>query len=209
MMRRRVPLLMAAGACVAVSVLGVLLTRDVGRWQTAFRSGDLKAADTSYGARPSWSAHETVPFGLARRLLAVDDDLAFRQAVGLFRRANTAIPSFNGGLEGTALRVAAEASLAHEIRTDGDRARASTAANLLGVLAVADATTVGQEATPIERSFFEFEDAIHLDPGNEQAKANLELVYQLKAPPNSLHGNARRRGRSHSGASASSPGHGY
>jgi hypothetical protein len=209
MTRRRLLLLVAAGVCVAVAVFAALLAGDVGRWQAAFRAGDVEAADASFGARPSWAAHETVPFGLARGLLAVDDDLAFRRAVALFRRAHTAVPSFNSGLEGTSLRVQAEAALAHEVRTDDNRSRASVAANLLGVLGVADATTPGQNGTPIERSIFEFEDAIHLQPGNEQAKANLELVYQLKAPPNSLRGAARRRGRSHSGASATSPGHGY
>jgi hypothetical protein len=209
MTRRRVLLLVAAGACVAVAAVAALLARDVSRWQSALRSGDVEAADASLGARPSWTAHESLPFGLARRLLAVDDDLAFRRGAALFRRAHTAIPSFNGGLEGTALRVAAEAALAHEIRTDGNRVRASAAANMLGVLAVADATAVGQGATPIERSFFEFEDAIQLDPADEAAKANLELVYQLKAPPNSLRGTNRKPGRSHAGASASSPGHGY
>jgi hypothetical protein len=202
-------LLTAAGACIALAVFAALLARDVGRRQEALRSGDVEAADARPVIAPSWAAHETVPFGLARRLLAVDDDLAFRRAVALFRRAHTQAPSFNLGLEGTSLRVQAEAALAHEVRTDGDRSRASVAANLLGVLAVVDATSAGEGATPIERSFFEFEDAIHLDPGNEQAKANLELVYQLRAPPNSLRGEPRRRGRSHSGASTTSPGHGY
>jgi hypothetical protein len=209
MTRQRVLLLAAAGVCIVVAVFVALLARDVGRRQAAFRSGDVEAADAGPVRTTSWAAHETVPFGLTRRLLAVDDDLAFRRAVTLFRRAHRQAPSFNLGIEGTSLRVQAEAALAHEVRTDGDRRRASVAANLLGVLAVVDATSAGEGATPIERSFFEFEDAIHLDPGNEQAKANLELVYQLKTPPNSLHGSPRRRGRSHSGASATSPGHGY
>lgn len=209
MTRRRVVLLAAAGACLAVAVLATLLARDVGGWQSALRAGDVQAAATTPRARPEWAAGEIVPFGLARRLLAVDDDLAFRRAVALFRQASTGIPSFDTGVEGTALRVEAETALAHEVRTDPDRTRASTAANLLGVLAAADSTSPAEGATPIERSIFEFVDAIHLDPGDEQAKANLELVYQLKAPPNSLRGNARRPGRSHSGASATEPGHGY
>ena len=63
--------------------------------------------------------------------------------------------------------------------------------------------------TPIERAIFQFQDAIHLDPANEDAKKNLELIYQLTAPPNTPTGTLRREGRSHSGASATSPGHGY
>lgn len=208
MTRRRSLLVAGAAACVATSVLAALLAIDAGSWQAAFRSGDVEAA-AGPRAKPAWTAGDIVPFGLSRRLLGVDDDLAFRRAVTLFRRARTGIPSFDTGVQGTALRVEAEAALAHVIRTDRDRARASTAANLLGVLAVADSSSPAEGATPIERSIFEFVDAIHLDPGDEQAKANLELVYQLKAPPNSLRGNARRPGRSHSGASATAPGHGY
>jgi hypothetical protein len=207
-MTRRVLLLAGAAACLALAVLAALLARDVGSWQRALRTGDVEAADVARRS-PRWTADELAPFGLARRLLAVDDDLAFRRAVALFRRAHTGIPSSDSGLEGTALRVAAEAALAYDVRTDRDSARASAAANLLGVLAVVDSSSVSEGATPIERSIFEFEDAVHLDPGNEQAKANLELVYQLIAPPNSLRGTEHRTGRTRGGASATSPGHGY
>ncbi len=56
---------------------------------------------------------------------------------------------------------------------------------------------------------FEFQDAIHLDPGNEQAKANLELVYQQQSVPNTLRGKPGQQRSSQSGASASAQGHGY
>jgi hypothetical protein len=209
MTRRRALLLAGAAACAGAAVFLALLARDVGRVQAALRTGDVQAADTRRTSLPSWSAHELLPFGLARRLLAVEDDLAFRRAVSLFNGAHTLIPSYDQGLEGTSLRVQAEAALAREIRTDANRPRAATAANLLGVLALADATSADQSSTPIERSIFEFQAAIHLDPDNEPAKANLELAYQLTAPPSSLRGNSPKRGRAHSGASASSPGHGY
>jgi hypothetical protein len=159
--------------------------------------------------RGPWTTSELAPFGLTRRLLGVDDDLAFRRAVAAFHRARTGIPSFDTGLQGTALRVAAEAELAREIRDDTNGPRASAAANLLGVLSVIDATSPAESQTPIERSIFEFEDAIHLDPGNEQAKTNLELLYQLASPPNAPQGSIFRQGHSHAGASASMPGHGY
>jgi hypothetical protein len=139
----------------------------------------------------------------------VNDDLAFRRSVALFRRAHTGVPSFDTGLQGTALRVEAEATLAHAIRDDRNTARAAAAENLLGILVVVDSTIPGGASTPIERAIFQFQDAIHLDPANEDAKKNLELIYQLTAPPNTPTGTLRREGRSHSGASATSPGHGY
>jgi hypothetical protein len=207
--RRRALLLAGAALCLAAAVIAALTARDVGAWRTAFRTGDVEAAAAAPGSVPSWHVTENAPFGLARSLLAVDGDLAFRRAVTLFRRAHTQIPSFDSGLNGTSLRIQAEAALAREIRTDGDRSRASAAANLLGVLAVLDSTSAAEGSTPIERGIFEFEDAIHLDPRNEEAKTNLELLYQVTSLPNTPRGSTRRPGQSHSGASATSPGHGY
>jgi hypothetical protein len=207
MTRRRCILVVSAALCLVLAALAALAARDAGEWQTAFRSGDVEAAATTRTATPSWSVRELAPFGMARRLLGVDDDLAFRHGVALFRRAQTGIASFDTGLIGTALRVQAEAGLARAIRADRDRKRAAAAENLLGILVVVDSTLPG--STPIERAIFQFQDAIHLDPANEDAKKNLELIYQLTAPPDTPRGSLRRAGRSHSGASATSPGHGY
>jgi hypothetical protein len=209
MSRRRAVLGALAALCLAGAVVAVLAARDAGAWQRALRAGDLEAAAGGSEPAPSWRAHESAPFGLGRRLLGIDDDLAFRRAVALFRRARTGIPSHDTGVEGTSLRVQAEAALAQSIRTDRNDARRSAAANLLGVLAVLDAGAPSGDSTPIDRAILEFQDAVRLDPADEQAKTNLELLYQLTAPPNTPRGSVRRSGRSHSGASAISPGHGY
>jgi hypothetical protein len=206
--RRRWFLVTAATACLVLAALAALAAGDVGEWQSALRRGDVEAASSDRNMSPSWSISELAPFGLARDLLGVSDDLAFRRGVALFRRAHTGIPSFEAGLEGSALRVQAETALARAIRSDHNGERAADAENLLGVLVVIDSTLPGG-STPIERAIFQFQDAIHLDPGNDDAKKNLELIYQLTAPPDTPRGSLRRAGRSHSGASATSPGHGY
>jgi hypothetical protein len=206
---RRWILVGAAAVCLVLAAFAAMAARDAGEWQTAFRRGDVEAAATGRNASASWSVEELVPFGLTRGILGVNDDLAFRRGVALFRRARTGIPSFDTGLRGTALRVQAEATLARAIRADKDATRAAAAENLLGILVVVDSTLPSGTSTPIERAIFQFRDAIHLDPSNEDAKKNLELIYQLTAPPNTLSGTLRREGRSHSGASATSPGHGY
>ena len=209
MNRRRWFLVTAAAACLVLAAFAALAASDVGEWQSALRRGDVEAVSTDRHRSPSWSISELAPFGFARDLLGVNDDLAFRRGVALFRRAHTGIPSFEAGLEGSALRVQAEAALARAIRSDHNGARASDAENLLGVLVVIDSTLPGGTSTPIERAIFQFQDAIHLDPTNDEAKKNLELIYQLTAPPDTPRGSLRRAGRSHSGASATSPGHGY
>jgi len=207
--RRRWILLAAAAVCLVLAAFAAMAASDIGEWQDALRRGDVEASSTDRHTTPSWSVDELVPFGIARGLLGVNDDLAFRRGVALFRQAHTGIASFEAGLEGSALRVQAEAQLARAIRSDRNAQRAAAAENLLGVLVVLDATVPGGTSTPIERAIFQFQDAIHLDPRIEDAKKNLELIYQLTAPPDTPRGSVRRPGRSHSGASATSPGHGY
>jgi hypothetical protein len=205
--RRRWILAAAAAVCLVLAAFAAMAARDVGEWQSELPSGDVETAATGLDLSPTWAVTELIPFGVARGLLGVDDDLAFRRAVALYRRARTGIPSFDLGLEGTALRVQAEAALARAIRADRDPRRAADAENLLGVLVVLDSTAPGA-TTPIERAIFQFQNAIHLDRGNDEAKKNLELIYQLTAP-DLPQGSLPRVGRSHSGASAVSPGHGY
>jgi hypothetical protein len=206
---RRKLLLGGAGACAAAAVLLALLARDVGRWPEALRTGDVAAADPAHAGLASWSADETLPFSPAQHLLGLGDDLAFRRAASLFRRAYPHDQEFESSPQGTAARVRAETALAHEIRTDPDRRRASTASNLLGILALVDVASSRNTQAPIDRSVFEFQDAIRLDPGNEQAKANLELLFQQTSYTTSVRGRERLQRSAHAGASASAPGHGY
>ena len=59
----------------------------------------------------------------------------------------------------------------------GDRRRGSEAANLLGILAFADSRPSGPTApAPVDQSVADFQAAVRLDPGNEDAKFNLELL---------------------------------
>ncbi len=206
--RRRILLGAAAALCLALAVVAVLAARDAGAWRDAIRAGDLADLTRTTGKAPTWRADETAPFGIGRRLLGVDDDLAYRRAIARFQLAHTGIPSFDTGLEGTDLRVEAEAALARVIRAEHDRRRASAAENLLGVLAVLDANQA-DGSTSVDRAVLEFQAAIRLDPANEQAKSNLELLYHLSAPPSSLRGSQRKSGNTHSGASALPAGKGY
>ena len=204
----RVLLLGAAAVCAVVAVLAAVLARDVGRQQTAIRAGDVAATGRPVAGDP-WAVDEALPFSPARSLLAVGDDLAYRRAVLLFRRAYTRDPEFERSPNGAAARLVAETALAHEIRTDTNRVRASAASNLLGILSFLDSAAAATGDNSVERSVFAFQDAIRRDPGNEQAKANLELSYRQGSLPQSVRGRERLQRSAHAGASASAPGHGY
>ena len=97
-----------AGAAAAILLALVLLAVavDVGRWRDTMRADDLAFRA---GSRPSWTAKELLPLGLAQRMLAVDDDRALRQAMVLFRQA----PSARRALEpGFARRERGDAEIA-------------------------------------------------------------------------------------------------
>jgi hypothetical protein len=198
-------LIAAAVVCGAAAVLLVLLARDVDRWETAMRAGDVAASPASAARQ----VDEALPFSPARGLLGLDDDIAYRRAAALFRRANGQDEEVRRTSEGGAARIRAEAALAEAIRTQGDRARASAASNLLGVLAFVDAANAQTGNAAVERSVLAFQDALRLDRSNADAKTNLELLYQRIASTSSVRGRERLQRSAHAGASVSEAGHGY
>jgi hypothetical protein len=206
--RRATALLVASGVCAALAVVLALFARDVGRWPQAIRSGDVAAAEPARRA-VAWNVDETLPFSPARKALGISDDLAFRQAALRFRLAYTRDLQLARAPNAGQARIRAETALAREIRGDSDRRRASDASNMLGILALVDAATAPAGNIPIDRSVFEFQDAVRLDPANEQAKSNLELLYQQSTYKSSVRGRERLQRSAHAGASSSAAGHGY
>jgi hypothetical protein len=202
-------LVVAAAVCAALTVVLVLLARDVDRWETTMRAGDVAVSASGPSARKPPEVEETLPFSPARGLLGLGDDVSFRRAVALFRRAYPRDDEFERSAEGGVARIRAETALASVIRTDGDRRRASTASNLLGILTVVDAATAPTGGAAIDRSVVEFQSAIRLDPSNAQAKANLELLYQHNTSTSAVRGRERLQRSAHASASASEAGHGY
>lgn len=198
-------LLGGAALCVGLAVLLVLLARDVGRWESAIRAGDVPASPAS--ARRE--VDETLPFSPARRLLGLNDDVDFRRAIGLFHVAYPRADEFQRSPDGARARISAEAALAETIRTGGDRRRASTASNLGGILALVDSATAPAGNAGVDRSVLAFQDAIRLDPSNADAKTNLERLFQRAASSSSVRGRERLQRSAHAGASESEAGHGY
>jgi hypothetical protein len=207
--KRTAILLAASGACAVLAVLLALFARDVGRWPQAIRSGDVAAADPPRRADVSWTVSEALPFSPARAALGIGDDLAFRRAALRFRLAHTRDLQLARTPDAGQARIRAETALARAIRGDADRSRASDASNLLGILALVDAATAPAGNIPIDRSVFEFQDAVRLDPSNEQAKTNLELLYRQSTYKSSVRGRERLQRSAHAGASSSAAGHGY
>lgn len=211
-MRRRPALAAAALASFALAALLALLAVDVTAWQGALRRGDVlyRAAPAEEGL---WQAQAIVPLDPARSLLGLDDDLAFRRALRALRLARLGDGLFSDP-ELALLRGRAQTELQAVVDSGADRPLRSRALALLGVLRFAGALSeVGERATLLGEAASDFQAAIALDRGNDEAKANLELVLQrsrgLQAAEGAGGPNPSPGGAGAKGAGAGTPGSGY
>jgi hypothetical protein len=121
--------------------------------------------------------------GLAARAAGAGDDIRFRSALRLAAEATA------GGRNAVRVRSEAESALGRE-------SRSPQAANLLGILSLADAATDPANGRKyMGEAVSAFEGAIRLDPRAEDAKYNLELLLTLR--PKAAHATAERPTTSH------------
>ncbi len=197
--------LVVAGLALVLAALLALLAADVRSWRDTMRADDLRF-QLSASTEADWDTSTLLPSGVARRVLEVDDDRELRRGVAEFRAADRA-----RGVSRSRVRGAAEAALADVAASDDDRAHASQAFGLLGILAFSDSTS-GRRATPVERSLAAFGNAVRNDSANTAAKYNLELLLRLleaegeRRGPNTAPG---PRGGGRRGAGTGTPGQGY
>ena len=209
-MSARWRLAIAAICLVAAAALSLLAT-DVLRWQRAMRS-----SDTRFGFTPArndlWQPTQLMPFGVARTVLRLDDDLAYRRGLQLFVLGQPRTQPYSD-TEVIALRGQAQEVLTKVVDSHADARRRSTAANLVGALGFANAALDDAQATAyLNAAAADFRTAISIDPDNADAKYNLELalarldVAQRRSgeppPPDT-------RGGSGAGAGTGRPGSGY
>ena len=96
--------------------------RDVGRWPQAIRAGDVAAADPAHRRASRGRSTRRCRSRRPGASLGLGDDLAFRRAALLFRRAYTRDPELEHAAPRAAgARIRAETALAHVIRADSDR----------------------------------------------------------------------------------------
>jgi hypothetical protein len=162
------PRLALAALCLVGAGLAVVLARDVWRQETALRDGDARARIARVDAK-AWDATTLVPGDPAGSLLGVGDDVAFRV---LYTQAAELAGRQSG--ERDPQRTLTESALGRLVRTERNLARASQAANVLGVLLYTDPDD--PENSPAQRAVGALQDAVLLDPGNAVAKTNLELI---------------------------------
>jgi hypothetical protein len=195
--------LVLAFVLLACAVLLALLASDLRAWERTMRADDLRFR-VDPRARPSWTASTILPSSLTRGLLATDDDRALRRGVAAFRVASRTGRGIDNGITRQRVRAAASTKLA-QVSTNS--AYESQAADLVGVLGASGSGTQGLEA-----SVASFQNAVRLDPTNESAQFNLELLLnELLAHGKRIGASAAPGPRGHGtqGAGAGTPGSGY
>jgi CheY-like chemotaxis protein len=203
-----------AGVCLLLALALGLLARDVVNSRSALSKGDVE-----YRISPEktglWRTRTVVPFGLAVSLLGTEDDVAVRRGVRSVLLARLDDPTVSVSDPRVALlRNDAQARLDAIVADANDPKQRSRAAELLGVVGLARLVSETQDRVALlSATVANLQLAIALDPGNDEAKYNLELALQRARGIQLTEGaggqNPSPGGSGSSGAGAGDPGSGY
>lgn len=179
---RRVLLSLAA---LAGAALLVALAVDALRWEHRLSADDARL-ETAPASERLWDPAPLLPFASSERLLGLPDDVEYRRTLRRFWPVRPGQAIIGPELEAQRGQVEVELARLARARTDERR---SHALNLLGVLTVGryygvnlGAGTSGAPSDPEERATIVrsaaglFQAAIEAEPGNRDAKLNLELL---------------------------------
>lgn len=205
---RRYARIGGAALCLAAAVFLLLFAIDARDWGKRLASDDLRFAANPL-PQSLWHPTEVAPFGLARNVLGINDDIRYREAVRLFRLGRPLENLTQRQFE--SLRAQAQVALSDIEPRGKDLVRRSQAANMLGVLdlslAVSDSTLA---TTFLADAIGNFREAMALDDSNADARFNLEYaLYELKSGEDQLPKGTERPGQPGGNAALAQPGRGY
>jgi hypothetical protein len=199
---------------LAVLALAAALTSAFVAREASDVGSDMRRSDAAFRAEPAreglWEVKSDAP-GL-ERALGTKDDVAFRKASRLYellRRRGRAPYDFAA----RAFRADAQLALARAEQAGMARPARSKAANLEAIMILEEALGDPLNGPALlDRSLNGFRKALRIDPGNEEAMFNLELLLRLLEPNAArlqIRYGVNSRGRGVAGAAPLRSGHGY
>lgn len=175
-MTRRVAPIVAAIAFLLLAVALAVAAVQVWRWPAHADEQDALLTRSRVPGK-AWAEAG----GLAHVLLGAGADVEFRRAVVSFLRGRPDDISSVRTPEQIVSGAEAAIALTEIVRSSGSAARRSQAANLLAVQIAENAVLDPAAAARIEAAADLLRQAIRLDPDNRAAKANLELILQMRS----------------------------
>jgi hypothetical protein len=184
-MRARVAL-SAAGALLLLALVLVGATHQVAAWREVMRRDDVRFVTTPV-ERNMWAAPRSPGAGLTEDLLALGDDIRFRQAERLYVRGHITATTFAEEKARLSARGAAVELLEETIARDSAAWRRARAANLLGILLFEDSRE-GQGGAPAlsRQAVSAFRTGSRQEEGADESRFNLELLLTLLRPDGGL-----------------------
>jgi hypothetical protein len=172
--------LAGAGLAAAAAVVALLFALDIRRYQHRIAADD--AALVANPARADlWRPGQAVPFGAAKALLGVEDDLKYRRALRLFLLGKPWSTAPVPPIQLVAYRNAAQVELARLVQQDTNAARRSRELNMLGALSTVAISPLdpAHRLNALVRATLSYRDAVNADDSDDNAKFNLEVALRL------------------------------
>lgn len=169
----------------AVAAALALFAVDTRAWQASVSRDDMRfRAMRDLPFASLWKPATVLPGDPAGRILSTSDTVAWRRALQAFWYTHVgANPQAAQDLP--SLRAAAQSRLLHLMDVAKTAEERSDAANLLGVLVITTPLSAGNQQAQlqvIKQAIGYFQQAITLDPGDTDAKQNLELLLRATRP---------------------------
>ena len=172
-------LLVRAGAVLAVPAALVLAALAV---ETLRVPRGLEADDVRFAAAPRvpralWTDLSAAPGDVGEHVLGIRDDIAYRRTVALYAKVKDV--SISGPeLEALSGQALLEVTLGSKAETDPRRQ--AQLLNFLGAMTLSRFSSIPAEREILLRTGIgAFRGAVTVDPGNADAKRNLELALRL------------------------------
>jgi hypothetical protein len=195
---------------LGLALLLVALAADLLRWERELARGDATFASGASIRAAAWEPATTLPDGMSRTLLAVEDDLVYRNALRRFWLSGPRQPIRE--FSDVTRRTGAEREVARVAETETDPARRAQLAILRGALLLEEArNSPVQREVFVRRAISEFRRAAALDSASEDALYDLELALRLlrRAGSDSGQGQSSRSPLPAPGAGAATSGSGF
>lgn len=200
----------AVVAMLGLALLFLVLAADLLRWERELERGDASFASGASIRAAAWEPQTTLPGGVSRMLLAVEDDVVYRSALRRFWLSGPREPIRE--FSDVTRRTGAEREVARAGETDSNRIRRAQLAIFRGALLLEEArNSPVQREVFVRRAISEFRKAAALDPANEDALYDLELALRLlrRAGSDSGEGQTSRSPLPAPGAGAATSGGGF